>query len=73
MVTQDARTISLAKNKMRKRRTITSYETRTMKVYGETNTNIFMNGLLDKFRLAIMQDQPLLSSHPRNNDKRFKI
>jgi len=72
-VTQNARTTSLAKNKTKKKRTITSFETQTMKVYGETSTNIFMNGLLDKFRLAIMRNQPLSSSHPRNSDKRFKI
>ncbi len=72
-VTQNARTSSLAQKKIRKRRAITSSKTQTMKVFCETNTNIFVNGLLNKFRLAIMQDQRLSSSHPRNNDKRFKF
>jgi transcription termination factor NusB len=72
-VTQNARTSSLKKNKIRRKRAIASFETQIMKVYGETCTNIFVNGLLDKFRLAIMRDQPLSSSHPRNNDKRFDV
>jgi hypothetical protein len=72
-MTQNARTSSLVKNKTRKRRAITSFETQTMKDSSEIDTNIFVNGLLDEFRLAIMQDQPLSSSHPRNNDKRFKV
>lgn len=52
---------------------ITSSETQTMKVSSEISTNIFMNGLFDKFRSTIMRDHSLSSSHPKNNDKRFQV